>query len=505
MFYGEIYNPATDMTEKVTLPDNFSQYKVFNGTKTDVLLCDSSGIYQYNAGDNMPTEIFSYIDADLDINGLQMIYQTDETHFVGSFSEGGYPKIVLFNRNELQEGVQKQNIILGTSDELDAELRSRIISFNRENSQYKISVRQYVSYNKEMSAAVQLNMDIMSGNMPDILVIDSETPLESYISKGLIADIGKLIEQDDELENNQFMENIFDAFCVDGVLYYVVPGFSVDTLVAKQTKVGNRTGWNNKEFTEVIADISEETEILSESSRYSYITDFMSVCGREFVDMDSGKCNFGSEDFKSALEFAATLPETVEKSQYEENSFDSRYIEDRALLQPVTICKISNLTQQINGSIGEEIAYVGYPCENREGSCIKICGNGFVLSGKSDKLDGAWQFVRYYLTEDYQRNEMFDKGMPTRKDIFYEKAQSAAEYEGYCFINEEFVPLPPLTQEQIDAAVSFIEGLHNTAFEDEVIMNIIFEEAESFFNGNRTVEDVAKVIQNRVQLYLNEA
>jgi ABC-type glycerol-3-phosphate transport system substrate-binding protein len=195
----------------------------------------------------------------------------------------------------------------------------------------------------------------------------------------------------------------------------------------------------------------------------------------------------------------------VEKSQYEENSFDSRYIEDRALLQPVTICKISNLTQQINGSIGEEIAYVGYPCENREGSCIKICGNGFVLSSKSDKLDGAWQFVRYYLTEDYQRNEMFDKGMPTRKDIFYEKAQSAAEYEGYCFINEEFVPLPPLTQEQIDAAVSFIEGLHNTAFEDEVIMKIIFEEAESFFNGNRTVEDVAKVIQNRVQLYLNEA
>jgi hypothetical protein len=36
-------------------------------------------------------------------------------------------------------------------------------------------------------------------------------------------------------------------------------------------------------------------------------------------------------------------------------------------------------------------------------------------------------------------------------------------------------------------------------------MNIIFEEAESFFNGNKTVEDVAKVIQNRVQLYLNEA
>ena len=61
-----------------------------------------------------------------------------------------------------------------------------------------------------------------------------------------------------------------------------------------------------------------------------------------------------------------------------------------------------------------------------------------------------------------------------------------------------------MTQEQIDRAVGFIENLHNSAFDDEIIMNIIYEEAESFFQGQKTAEDVTGVIQNRVQLYLSE-
>lgn len=94
--------------------------------------------------------------------------------------------------------------------------------------------------------------------------------------------------------------------------------------------------------------------------------------------------------------------------------------------------------------------------------------------------------------------------LPARQDIFDQKAQEAAVYEGYCFVNDEFIPVAPMTQEQIDRAVGFIKGLHNSAFEDAVIMDIIREEADSFFQGQRTAEDAAGLIQNRVQLYLSE-
>lgn len=243
--------------------------------------------------------------------------------------------------------------------ELDAGLRSQVIAFNQANSRYRITVRQYVTYNEELSALMQLNTDILSGRMPDILLMNEELPLQSYIVKGLLADVGKLLEEDEELDSGQFMENVLDAFRVNGTLYYVVPAFSVDTLVAKQSKVGNRTGWNQEEFLSVMAGLPEGTEMVTEISRYDYLKEYMRVCGREYVDVGQGTCDFQSAAFVEALTFAVTLPEFAEGSYYEENCFGSQYLEDRALLQPVTIRYIPYLAQQIYGCIGEDIAMWG--------------------------------------------------------------------------------------------------------------------------------------------------
>ena len=507
MAYAEWYDPKTGQANKKTLPDNFSQYRILQATMTDLLLCDSTGVYQLNSNQSVPSQMLSYVDAYLDIEGFQMAHQIDGTRFAGIFNDTGIPKLGIFSRTEVPEGAQKQMVVLGTIGEPEEGLRRQVMVFNQENSRYRITIKPYITYNEELSALSQLNTDILSGKMPDILLLDSEMPLQSYISKKLLADVGKLMEEDKELDSGQFLENVLDAFRVNGTLYYVAPAFCVDTLVAKQSKAGDRTGWNQEEFFTVIAGLPVGMEMVSETSRYTYLQEYMRVCGREYVDVDQGICDFQSEAFRNTLEFSATLPEYEESFQLEENSYDSRYIEDKALLQPVTIRSIPDLAQQIYGCIGEDIAYVGYPAESREGSCIRVCGMSFALSAESDKLDGAWDFVRTFLTEDFQRDGLYGvngSSLPIRRDIFAERAQTAATQEGYCFINGEFMPVPAMTQEQIDRAVNFLEGLHNMAFEDDVIMNIIYEEAESFFRGQKTAEDVAGMIQNRVQLYLDE-
>ncbi len=61
-----------------------------------------------------------------------------------------------------------------------------------------------------------------------------------------------------------------------------------------------------------------------------------------------------------------------------------------------------------------------------------------------------------------------------------------------------------LTPEQLDRAVEFIEGVHHFTFDDVTVMDIILEEAESYFQGQKDVESVADVIQNRVGMYLQE-
>lgn len=506
--YAERYDPKTGGQERQMLPEIFARYQTFRGTTAEILLCDSAGIYQLDPDREALTELFSYVDADLDIDGFQMVYQIDERRLAGIFSDGGVQKLGLFERIEVPKESQKQIVVLGITGEMDAGLRRQILAFHRKNSQYRIVIKRYISYDEELNAIAQLNTDILSGNMPDILLVDEKMPLQSYIRKDLLADVGKRIEEDEELGSTQFMENVLDAYRVNGTLYYVIPAFCVDTLVAKQSKVEDRRGWNQDEFLAVLSELPQGTEMLSETSRYDYLRDYMRVCGREYVDVGQGKCEFQVESFISMLLFARTLPETVEELDIGDNNFDSRYLEDRALLQPVTIRDLSDPAAWIYGSMGEEISYVGYPAESREGSCIRACEVSFALSQKSGSLDGAWEFVRSFLTEDFQRDGLYDileeGGLPIRKDIFEERAQSAATQEGYCFINDEYITIPPMTQKQIDRTVDFIENLHSPAFEDEVIMNIIYEEAESFFQGQKTAEDVAGLIQNRAQLYSSE-
>ena len=45
----------------------------------------------------------------------------------------------------------------------------------------------------------------------------------------LLADVGKLIEKDEELSQVEFVQNVLDAYSVDGKLYYVIPNFRVST------------------------------------------------------------------------------------------------------------------------------------------------------------------------------------------------------------------------------------------------------------------------------------
>lgn len=507
--YAQVYNPMSGLAERKSLPDNFSRCQVFQGDTTDVLLCDTVGAYGYDVGSDAAVPLVTYIDAGLDIERFQLIRQIDETHFAGTYYEGTDSILGLFSRTEAPEDLQV--IVLGVFNESDIP-KDRILDFNRENNGYRITVKQYVSYSDKPDAYTQLNMDILAGNMPDILAMDSSVRLQSLISKGLLADVEELISQDAELSDVEFMKNVFEALRVDGILYQIVPSFAVDTLIAKQSIVGDRTGWDAKEFAQILSVLPEGMEVVSEMSRQDYIAAYMDACADEIIDYDLGICHFDLPEFKAALEFSATLPETAGTYGDGEywidpsgHMYDSRYIENKILLQPVSITRVRDLGSRINGALGEDGAYVGFPSDSKEGGVLKIYGTSFVLSSQGSHLEGAWSFARYLLTEEYQSGLLDGGGgLPTRKDIFEDNVQDAAGYEGFCFINNEFMNLPTMTPEQLDRAVDFIKGVHHFSFDDMTVMNIIYEEAEGYFRGQKDVESVVDVIQNRVGLYLQE-
>ena len=61
-----------------------------------------------------------------------------------------------------------------------------------------------------------------------------------------------------------------------------------------------------------------------------------------------------------------------------------------------------------------------------------------------------------------------------------------------------------LTEEQIEVFWNLLENSRPLGKQYADIINILYEETDVYYNDARSAEDTAKIIDNRVQLYLDE-
>ncbi len=321
--------------ERHEITINLNQYVISKGLTTDFILFDSGGVYSYNIGDTEVKTVMNSINSNLATSGFTNISMIDENHFIGVYKDltDDKIKIGIFTKIDPEDIPDKEVLVLGVNS-IDRELSKRVVEFNKESRKYSIIIRDYSIYNTMDDYSIShihMNNDIISGDIPDMLMVDRTMPISDYITKGLLADIGKLIEQDKELSQEEFMENVFQAYRVNDKLYNIIPSYSVYTAIAKKSIVGDRIGWTMEEMHSILNDLPEGTRMFDvELTRPSFIRNVMAYCGSDFIDISTGKCRFDSDDFIKYLEFAKTLPEEIEDSIYDDlywESYDSKYRE----------------------------------------------------------------------------------------------------------------------------------------------------------------------------------
>lgn len=491
------------------------------GDMADIIYSSDQGVFGINTGDTEAKQLMSFVNSDIYTSSMNNMLVLNENQLLGFYYDNGdgMMKGGIFTKVN-PEDIKDKAVIVLAANWLDYDLKGRVVDFNKSNSDYRIVVKEYSQYSTMddyMAGYTQLNNDIIAGGMPDILVADNNMPVESYIAKGWIADIESLIAADEELSQKEFMTNVFDAYKVNGKLYYVIPSFNVRTIIGKSSKVGDRSTWTVQDMMALSATLPEGTQIFGEMTRESFMYQMMQYCGRDFVDVSTGKCAFDSENFISMLEYAKTLPEQLGEDYYDEDfwmTYESQYREDRTILMNTYISRVRDMNLYINGYFGEEISYVGFPTDSGQGSVVQA-SNKYVLSARSKNLDGAWQFIRYYLTDEYQKELQYD--LPIDKAVFKAQAQDAmnppyyldengekVEYEDTFYMNGESFPLPNMTQAQVDKLIAVVEGINKCSYYNEDVQNIVLEESAAFFEGQKTAADVAGIIQSRVQIYVNE-
>ncbi|MCX4272581.1 MAG: extracellular solute-binding protein [Acetatifactor sp.] len=512
---------AGTLGEQTELPfhDNFG---IRGGTGQDLLLANNMGLYTWSPGDAEPKMLMNSINSDLLADDINMVLWIDDQHFAAVYHDirTYAQKCACFTYVDPADIPDKKELVLGGSY-VGSEIRAKVIQFNQSNSQYRITLKDYSIYNSPedwTAGQTRLNNDIISGKMPDIMMFTDLNSYRNYVSKGALADIGKLLAADPELGGLEYLQNVWDAYSVNGQLYAVIPSFNVQTMVAKKSLVGEPQSWTMADVEAVLATMPQGAAAFGDMTRDGFIYNILSYGGKDFIDLETGECHFDSQEFIDMLEYAKTLPKESykEDEDYDYFSHENQYRENRSLMRELYISNIEDCKYQIKGYMGEEVSYVGFPTSDSKGSCLGISGSALMISANSQQQDEAWQFVRQFLTEEYQTSsELYS--MPVLKSAFLAKAAKATErsywtdengnkeyYDDYWTINGEQVVLEPFTQEEVEEICQFIYGVNRTAYYNEEIRNIIIEDAEAFFSGQRSAQEVAGIIQSRAQVYVNE-
>ncbi len=522
--YVATYDPQTDAVgQSSEIPSSMAWggYNTISaGTSSDLIYTNTRGVYTYKIGDADVTEKMNFVNSDVNIADFSSLVELTDTSFIGIFRETYEDGMEagLFTYVDPKDIPDKSVLVLA-ANYIDGDIKQKVVEFNRSNEKYRITLKEYDSYNTYddyQAGYTQLNNDITSGNMPDILLTDG-LPTENYVAKGLLADIGKLMEEDEEISQIEFVQSVLDAYSVDGKLYYVIPYFRASTMIGKESIVGDRTSWTMEDMKQLQAELPEGTRMLGEMTRESFMSTVMDYCGADFIDVASGKCNFDSQSFIDLMEFARELPETLEEPEYSEDywrDYETQYRDNRTILAYLYISDLRSVNYSINGNFGEEVSYIGFPTESGMGAYV-AAGESFAISAKSSYTEGAWEFLRYYLTDEYQSELSW--GLPIQMKYFMEDAQEATqkpyyldengnkvEHDDYYYINGEDILLEPMTQAQVDKLVNYIFSINNCYYSNTDITNIINEEMPSYFSGQKSAQEVAKIIQSRAQIYVNE-
>ncbi len=520
--FSSLDKTTGEIGDKLETPAGLANYSMYTGSTTDFVLGNSMGVYTYNVGDAEPKKVMDFINSDIATYSMSNVTFIDDKSFVANYYDSVDYKthVAVFTYVDPANIPDKSAIVLGCQY-LGSDIKGQVINFNKTNSKYRITVKAYAEDGDYEQALTKMNNDIIGGQMPDIMVIESNQDISSWVNKGLLADVRALIAADPELSKVEFLENVWDAFSINGNLYTVVPNFTVQTYVAKASLVGNKTGWTMSEFQQFMKTL--DSDVLPWGSdglvRDSFLYYMMLYCGSDFVDVNTGTCNFQSEEFISMLEYAKSLP-TEYTDDYWENYdwtlYESQYREDRAVLMNLYISRISDLVYTIHGRLGDEATFVGFPGINGNSSIIQPGSYQYVISAKSENIDGAWEFLRYFLTDEYQNSDDM-WSLPVSKSVFIAKAEESmekpywidaegnkVEYDNTYYMNGEELVLEQFSQAEVDAICEFIFSVNKRSYYNQDIINIVNEEAASFFDGQKSARDVAAIIQSRVQLYVDE-
>ena len=431
------------------------------------LLNGNENLSLYHPVKNTAVSLVNWHDCSMaDATVTSIVQSSDATWLCASNVDG---RIWNIRRDTIAEGKKTLHIASAYGS---LELDELVKQFNRAHRDC-VAVIDYYPEN----AYDRLCTEMMAGDGPDVLDLAN---LSIPQNSSYLVDLYPYIDADSDLERDMFVPTVISALELNGQLRSLPAAFIVGTVTARVADVGERTDWTIEELQDIMAQRTDDIHLMPNwMDRHNYLAWIGMLSPGEFIDWENGIAYYDSESFLRQLQFCETL------DSYEEYG-DGEIPEWSCLIEPEYIQNLVRING-IRNNYKEDFTYIGFPGEGMYRSLFDVDQLHFAISANSDKKELAWEFIRLALTKKNQEMICDSWHLPIRMDVMDARIETVV---GNVSDRQRFRQL-------IQKPLQF------TSY-NETIHQIFMEEGEAYFSGQRTVEEAAERIQNRVTLFLSE-
>lgn len=351
--------------------------------------------------------------------------------------------------------------------------------------------------------------ELAKGEGPELLWL-SRDDLRILQEKNLLCDLTELIPED---ILNELIPGVAELGTVNGKMVGITPEIVFYTMLTANAAWAEDR-WNISEFTGLIKGKEEwECPVSYLASGMDYYTLFWMVfCGdlahTPFLDTEQGKCCFDSEAFIDILKICQQYgqPDMTRKDTVEH----IRMLKEGDSLARVC-CLYNGLSDfsELMEACGGDCHIVGFPTDRGNVGYISNYSSGYLaVNANAAHQKEIQDFIAFLL--DFE-NQYETDGNTVRMDVLrssviYDEAldRYVQRISGESDTMVQMIALKPDGSSYIEEFLEFVEKCEPEPGGAQELFNIIGEELTDCFEGHRSEEETAEIIQRRVQLYLDE-
>ncbi|MCI6583211.1 MAG: ABC transporter substrate-binding protein [Oscillospiraceae bacterium] len=414
----------------------------------------------------------------------------------------------LISQNSPDNPNQEKQIITVACGWIDEITRSEIVRFNKSNEFYKIILNDYSQYNTNDNPEAGMNkleQEFLHGKAPDIILYSSFQNSKALENLGAFSDLYTFMNNDDSFDKNELLTNVLEAYENNGCLYSVPINFQIMTLCGLSQNFIAKDKWDINEMIDSYNN-SKINSLLESNNKKHLVEEILLYSLGLYVEYDNGISHFDSEEFINLLEF---FDKTGTNDKSNDNPF--AMTNGNALLDLVCLSSFDEFHTCAAGYWNKkDISFVGFPGING-GSSLISSELQFSINDKSVNKKLAWDFIKGYLSYDYQKNieykfpvnkKALDEAGARSTIIHTDENGEVIENKFYFDLQEKDIGY--LTDKEKEKCINLIFNSNRSFVYDSKLYAICQEELAPFIEGEQSASETSRRIHERVLLYLNE-